>query len=237
MITLCISLFGCSGDSKNISLRQESDHFNFYSTKTDKESLNDLEENLESNYERISKDLQVTLNEKIKVTIYPDINEFHKAIEMTDAEDWLVGVARNSEIMMVSPLNPGSIHTYESLMKVIVHEYTHILIGNINATTDIYLNEGIAVVEANQIDNNTKYYLREIAKLNKLPSIGEMKNNYSRLEQPYFLSGGFVDFIIKECGYDKVIDLIKNPDDIENIIGHTKEEIILKWSEYILNSY
>ena len=64
-----------------------------------------------------------------------------------------------------------------------------------------------------------------------------MKNNYSRLEQPYFLSGGFVDFIIKEYGYDKIIAVIKNPDNIEEIIGLTKEEIIVKWSEYIFNNY
>ncbi len=237
MITLCLSLFGCSEDPKTIKLRQESDHFIFYSTKADKESLYDLEENLESNYERISKDLQVTLDEKIKVTIYPNISDFHKAIGMMAAEDWLVGVARNNEILMVSPLNPGSIHTYESLMKVIVHEYTHILVGNINSNTDIYLNEGIAVVESNQIDNNTKYYLKEVAKANKLPSIDEMKNNYGKLEQPYLLSGGFVEFIVNKYGYDKMIDLIKNPEDIENVIGSTKEEIIEKWNEYILSNY
>ncbi len=238
MILLGLSLFGCSDDDpKIIKLRQESDHFSYYSTKTDKESLDDLEEQLESNYERISKNLQVTLDEKIKVTIYPNISDFHKAIGKIAAEEWLVGVARKNEILMVSPLNPGRIHTYETLMKVIVHEYTHILVGNINYNTDVYLNEGIAVVEANQIDNNTRYYLKEVAKSDKLPSVDEMKNNYGKLEQPYFLSGGFVEFIVNTYGYDKIIDLIKAPDDIENIIGSKKEEIISKWNEYILGSY
>lgn len=237
MITLCLSLFGCSEDPKTIKLRKESDHFNYYSTKTDKESLDDLKEQLESNYERISKDLQVTLDEKIKVTIYPDISDFHKAIGMMAAEDWLVGVARNNEILMVSPLNPGSVHTYETLMKVIVHEYTHILVSNINYNTDVYLNEGIAVVESNQIDNNTKYYLKEAAKAEKLPSIDEMKNYYGKLEQPYFLSGGFVDFIINNYGYDIIIKLIEKPADIELITGESKEELVARWKEYILNSY
>lgn len=121
-------------------------------------------------------------------------------------------------------------------MKVIVHEYTHVLVGNITTTTDIYLNEGIAVVKANQI-GDSKDYLKEAAKLNKLSSIDEIKNSYSGLEQPYALSGGFVDFIINHYGYSEIINLIKNPDDIENILGSTKEEVIAKWSEYILNSY
>lgn len=237
IILMSIFLFSCAEKSNIIKLRKESEHFKYNSSKDDEEALDDIEKNLEDNYDRIAKDLNVTLEEKINVTIYPNISEFHKSIGMIDAEDWLVGVAKDGEILMVSPLNPGSVHNYESLMKVIVHEYTHILVGNIIKVTDTYLNEGISVVEANQIDNNIKYYLKETAKLNKLPSVDEMKNNYSSLEQPYALSGGFVDFIINEYGYDKMIDLIKNPDDIEKIIDSTKEEIIVKWSEYILNNY
>ena len=234
---MCILFVGCGEKTDTIKLRKESEHFKYSSTKRDKEALDDLEENLESNYDRIAKDLNVILDEKIDVSIYPNIDEFHKAIGMEDAEDWLVGVARNGEILMVSPLNPGSVHTYDSLMSVIVHEYTHILVNNINVNTDIYLNEGIAVVEANQVDDNTKYYLRESARLDKLPSIDEMKNKYSGLEQPYFLSGGFVDFIISDYGYDGIIDLIKNPDDLEKITGSTKEELEKNWNEYILSTY
>lgn len=234
---MCILFVGCGEKTDTIKLRKESEHFKYSSTKSDKEALDNLEENLESNYDRIAKDLNVTLDEKINVSIYPNINEFHKAIGIEDAEDWLVGVARNGEILMASPLNPGSVHTYDSLMSVIVHEYTHILVMNLNADTDTYLNEGIAVVEANQLDNNTKYYLRETAKLDKLQSIDEMKNNYSGLEQPYLLSGGFVDFIINDYGYDGIINLIKNPDDLERITGNTKENLEKSWKEYILSTY
>lgn len=234
---MCILFVGCGEKTDTIKLRKESEHFKYSSTKSDKEALDDLEENLESNYDRIAKDLNVTLDEKIDVYIYPNIDEFHKAIGMEDAEDWLVGVARNGEILMVSPLNPGSVHTYDSLMSVIVHEYTHILVGNLNEITDVYLNEGIAVVEANQIDNNTKYYLKESTKLDKLPSIDEMKNKYSELEQPYAFTGGFVEFLIGDYGYYGIIDLIKNPDDIEIITGSTKEELEQSWKEYILSTY
>lgn len=234
---MCILFVGCGEKTDTIKLRKESEHFKYSSTKSDKEALDDLEENLESNYDRIAKNLKVTLDEKIDVSIYPNINEFHKAIGMMAAEDWLVGVARNGEILMVSPLSPGSVHTYDSLMSVIVHEYTHILVSDLNETTDLYLNEGIAVVETNQIDNNTKYYLKESAKLDKLPSIDEMKNKYSGLEQPYAFTGGFVEFIISDYGYDGIVKLIKNPNDIEIITGSTKENLEKNWKEYILTTY
>lgn len=99
---MCILFVGCGEKTDTIKLRKESEHFKYSSTKRDKEALDDLEENLESNYDRIAKDLNVILDEKIDVSIYPNIDEFHKAIGMEDAEDWLVGVARNGEILMVS---------------------------------------------------------------------------------------------------------------------------------------
>lgn len=64
-----------------------------------------------------------------------------------------------------------------------------------------------------------------------------MKNNYNGLEQPYIVSGGFVDFIINDYGYDIIIKLIENPEDIELITGESKEELVARWKEYTLTSY
>jgi hypothetical protein len=239
MILLLI-LVSCNnkGDSNTLTLKKESEHFEFYSTDKDKEALNDLEKALEDNYDRISEDLGVKLENKIKVNIYPDIKYFHNEIGMSEAEDWLVGLAKNGEIFMVSPLNHGNVHNYDSLMKVIVHEYTHILVGEINNYTDIYINEGIAVVESKQIsDSGMKEYLKYAASSSKLPSIDDMKNNYSNLEQPYAESGGFVDFLLNKYGYENVIAIIKEPGKIEYITEKSKDVLEEDWIKYILENY
>lgn len=239
LITLLVVLVSCSKkeDNNTLSFKQESDHFRFYSTDKDKEILDDLEKALEESYDRISNNLAVNLKKKVNVNIYPDIDEFHNGIAMSDAEDWLVGLARDGEMFMVSPLNPGSVHTYDGLMKVIVHEYTHILVGEITNSTYNYLNEGIAVVESNQIDENAKAYLKYITSLNKLPSIDDMKNNYSNLEDAYQVSGGFAEFIVSEYGYEKMTDIIKEPENIEDITGDSKELLKGNWEKYILENY
>lgn len=239
VIALLVVLVSCNKkeDNNTLSFKQESDHFTFYSTDEDEKIIDDLEKSLEDNYERISKNLAVNLKKKVNVSIYPDIESFHNGIGMSDAEDWLVGLARDGEMFMVSPLNPGSVHTYDGLMKVIVHEYTHILVGEITNSTYSYLNEGIAVVESNQIDESAKAHLKHITNLNKLPSIDDMKNNYSNLEDAYQVSGGFAEFIVNEYGYEKMRDIIEEPENIEDITGASKELLEGKWEKYILENY
>ena len=146
-------------------------------------------------------------------------------------------MVKNEEIFMVSPLNPGTVHTYESLMKVIVHEFTHVLVGKINSNTDMYLNEGIAVVEGNQMNINMKNYLKEAINLNKLPTIDEMINSFDDLNQPYVVSGGFVEFLINTYGYDKVVEIISEPHNIESITENSKDILLETWIEYIVKSY
>lgn len=238
-ILLSVVLVSCSKkeDDNTLSLKQESDHFIFYSTNKDEKILDDLEKSLEDNYDRISKNLGVSLKKKVNTSIYPDIESFHKGIGMRDTGDWLVGLARDGEMFMVSPLNPGTVHTYDALIKVVVHEYVHILVGEIANYTHPYLNEGIAVVESNQIDENTKAYLKHITKLNKLPSIYDMEKNYSNLENRYQVSGGFVEFLVNTYGYDKVTKIIAEPDEIENITEFSKDVLLESWKEYITKNY
>lgn len=50
---MCILFVGCGEKTDTIKLRKESEHFKYSSTKRDKEALDDLEENLESNYDTI----------------------------------------------------------------------------------------------------------------------------------------------------------------------------------------
>jgi hypothetical protein len=69
------------------------------------------------------KELFKSFESKIDVFICPNIKSFHTAINVPDAPDWVVAPAKKNELIMVSPLNQGSVHTYESLMKAIVHEF------------------------------------------------------------------------------------------------------------------
>lgn len=117
-------------NTSSLNMEFTSENFNLYSKKQDVKVLEDLSKVLESNYVRISKDMQTSFDSKIDVFIYPDTKAFHSAINYLDAPDWVVGAASKNELKMVSPLNPGSAHSYESLMKAIVHELAHTVVLN-----------------------------------------------------------------------------------------------------------
>ena len=85
-------------------------HFDYYCAENDLTCLEDLELRLEENFERLMFDFGITNIERIPIFIYPDISSFHKAINIQDGPDWLVGYCKNNQIKMVSPLNPGKYH-------------------------------------------------------------------------------------------------------------------------------
>lgn len=123
-----------------------------------------MKKSLHENYKRISNDSNISLKDKVDIEVYPDIQLYHKAIGVPMAPDWNVGTGRESKIKMVSPLNPGKYHTYDTLMMVVVHEFTHVMVSQVNSNLKdipLWLNEGTAVFEAKQMNNNMKEGLKK----------------------------------------------------------------------------
>jgi hypothetical protein len=166
-------------NTSTLSLGFTSENFNFYSKKQDVEVLKGLSNVLESNYLRLTANMQTSFNSKIDFFIYPDIKSFHNAINQPNAPDWAVGAAGKNELKMVSPLNPGSEHTYESLMKAIVHELTHTMVLNFRKQGLVglpnWLNEGYAYYEANQLNAAQRELAHSQLLDNKIPSWNEIE--------------------------------------------------------------
>jgi hypothetical protein len=76
----------------------ENENFIFYSFDKDKECIEALADILDENHDRIANNLNVQLQEKVIVEVYPDIVAFHNAIGMPKAPDWLVGIAKENKI-------------------------------------------------------------------------------------------------------------------------------------------
>ncbi len=237
-ILFFIGAFGC--DKNEMKLQTESEHFIFYAYDEDISCLDDLGSVLESNYVRITNDLQVTLDHKITIEIYPDLDMFHLAIDQPEAKEWLVGVYMNGMIKMVSPLQPGNQHTYESLMKVIVHEFTHVLVSEINASfynIPIWLNEGIAVYEAEQWSRGDEAVIIGLIHQNALPSLNDLDNSNFNELHGYLLSYTVVGYIVAEYGYETLTALIKEPSEMQSIVGMDETQFETAWKNYLTKHY
>ncbi|MFD2562107.1 peptidase MA family metallohydrolase [Aquimarina rubra] len=227
----------------SLSLEFTSENFKYYSEKTKKEVLEELSNVLENNYARLTKKLSTRFDTEIDVLIYPDIKTFHKAINYPDAPDWVVGAASKNELKMVSPQNPGSVHTYESLIKAIVHELTHTIVLNFrdNGLVGLpnWLNEGYAYYEAGQLTQEEKKAVRAKALKKEIPSWQELSDaNTSEFGNlgGYGISATIIDFLIKTYGIEKLKQYIINPETTEQIYNRTIKDLEQEWLDYIKNN-
>jgi len=228
-------------NNDSLFLAKESQHFGFYSTHDDIKVLDSLAAALENNYSKITTHLGVQIENKIKVKVFPDVKAFHAAINYPGAPDWVVGTFNTEGLMMVSPLNPGSSHTYESLMQVIVHEFTHIAVyhalgGQGMAKLPKWLNEGYAMYESGQVNELVRKSVKS-SLLQKEPPTWNQLDEVSMMEfgkmNGYGFSGAIVEFLADTYGIEKLASLIKAPENIEMIYGFPKDTLEKQWVLYL----
>lgn len=227
-------------NTSSLDLKFKSEHFNFYSKKNDIQVLESLSTILENNYLRITKDMQTHFKSKVDVFIYPDLKSFHNAINYPEAPDWVVGAASKSELKMVSPLNPGSAHSYESLMKAIVHELAHTVVLNYRkqglAGIPNWLNEGYAYYTADQLTEDERKVISSNLLKNKTPTWDELEraSNFEFGDMGgYRISATIIEFLIKSYGLDKLKQFINTPNNVNQIYGMPKKDLEILWLEFL----
>ncbi|NYB74158.1 hypothetical protein HZF24_08375 [Sedimentibacter hydroxybenzoicus DSM 7310] len=221
----------------SIKLQFENENFTVHSFDKDKECIEDLAKALDENYDAITNNLSVSLKDKVKVTIYPNIKSFHNNIGMQNAGDWLVGVAWRNEIYMVSPLNPGSQHTYDSLMKVIVHEFVHVVQFNIYPYRypNRWMTDGLATYAAKQIPDKT--IMKDLIDAGKNPSLSDMNSKDFEKVNGYDFSYTVVEYLVKEYGYETIVAMIETPKKMYEILGKSLDEFENDWINYLKENW
>jgi hypothetical protein len=222
-----------------ICQQQESEHFKYYFEAQDETVIPVIKEKLENGYEKIVTDLQLNLAHKIDIRVYPDLIKFHQAINYPDAPDWIVGVG-GSDIKIVSPLNPGSAHSYSYMIDyVLLHEFTHVCTYEINSSiSNAWLLEGIAIYEAGPPFGDSASLVKSYNKFGKLPSFRDLEPFYSFADNNgYNYSITIIDYIVLTYGFDKLLMFLKNPDNYSIFNGCTKAELEVGWQAYFMKKY
>ncbi len=245
ILWICLMIFitaKSSGQtSDSLRLEKSTEHFNLFSTTKDSIVLDTLALVLENNYAKITGHLGITLDKKTTVKVFPDLTSFHKAINTPEAPDWVVGSCMNNELLMVSPLNPGSVHTFSSLLQVIVHEFAHLAVFYALdekgiSTLPQWLSEGFAQYEAGQINDHIKRIVVSGFK-KTAPPTWEQLSSASMLEfgqmNGYAISVTIVEFLVNTYGMEKLVALLKAPEHIETIYGLSQENLEKQWIQYL----
>lgn len=236
------SISYCQVASPSIdSLARESQHFDFYAASSDFGVLDSLATTLEQNYSRITGRLGISIDNKIQVKVFPDVKSFHMAIGQPQSPEWVVGTWNGAALMIVSPLNPGSMHTYASLIQVAIHEFVHMAVYYACGEKGLagvprWLNEGYAQYEAGQINNHVRRSVRAMVQENAPPTWAQL-DRASAMEfgsmNGYGFSASIVEFLVQTYGIEKLVMLIKKPEKMEDIYGSSKTSLENEWVQFI----
>jgi hypothetical protein len=227
--------------SDSLNLQKTSHHFNLYSSDTDRKALDDIAKALEDNYGRIAALLHTKFKNRIKVYVYPDVKTFHDAIYMPNTPDWVVGAAGMNELKMVSPLNPGSAHSYTSLIQAIVHELTHAVVLNARTERGLaglpkWLNEGFAFYEARQMNEEMRRTVIAHLSEKTLPTWMELDTanviEFGNMDG-YALSTLIIEFLVNSYGFEKMQRLIMTPEKMDAIYGLSNADLEKQWVQYL----
>lgn len=213
-----------------LSFSDYKNRFELYYPNEEANYIEDIVKQIESNYNRILNDLSVSNMYTIKIIIYPSIKELHNSLCIEDGEEWMVGVALSStEIRIVSPINPGSVHTYESIMKVIIHEFAHCVCLSIDSNLHRkcrWLSESIALYEAGQV--------RKIDIKKRIPTISELNRNVNEV---YNWGYNLAECIINRWGKSALSDLVRCQGDLKQALGINEIELNEEFKNYIKYKY
>jgi len=225
-----------------------SKHFVLHHVSGDSAQAREIASVLERNYDRVLADFgMAALTAPVHAEIYPDIEHYHFAIGQPDAPDSDAGMAvDDNRFKMVSPANPGSYHTRESLLKGVVHEFAHCVhyqfldrlserdrqrIGDGREAP--WLFEAMACYAAGQFYDPRKFeYLRN----GQYPSIAEL-NGVEKNGKVYDLGYVLIKFIAETWGKEKVLELLRVNGNIPATLGLSDTEFERSFYAYLQRAY
>ena len=245
LVWAVVALVSCSSPNIEWVPVDESEHFTFFAANGVEDSIPLLAKELESNYDRITTDLQVDTTEKFRVYIFADIDTFHQASGQRGASAAHVGTTQGIDTWIVSPLNPGGALDTQEVLTAGVHEFTHALVNYINGSLEennyqipIWFNEGLAGYEAQQMIPDWRARMAQLVSENKIPSIATdlVPDKWEQVKGfPYSIT--LVEYMVAEFGFDKIIAVIKSSSEVESILGVTLYELESGWREYLHETY
>ncbi|MGG4106974.1 RNA polymerase sigma factor [Paenibacillus lautus] len=193
----------------------------------------DLFQELKNNVEQIAAKYNHQPSRKIVIEIYPDLPTFHQAVGESDAPDWFMGMFDNNTLKIVSPLNPGPEHTYQSILRSTLHLYTMWLISDINPLAPKWIRQGIGGYEAQQMSEDFIRSTTSAAISNHaIPSFEDLNDDSWDFGKTGFqFSYLMVEFIIKKYGLGPLNQIIRNPDGYHDIFHLSEEKLHEQWAK------
>ncbi|WP_239618076.1 hypothetical protein [Cohnella mopanensis] len=246
MSLLLLYLCACSNSNANdgntssnslMKIVQETEHGLFYSPDPEekvKTSVAALAEAFESNYDRITKLFEFEPVGKTVIHVYSDKVEFTKMIGR-DTEGTYV--AKENVIKVYTPAALEDPEVKADYVAQVVHEFVHAVTQQINPVVGYakWLDEGLAYYASNQLETEleTRSLFLDVPTLEQL----EDPDYFAKAGgSAYFYSGSIIRFIVHEYGEKALNEIIKDPEQMEQILKESTQNIYEKWKADLLKT-
>jgi hypothetical protein len=255
ILLILVALPACQNDDHPLPMQRESGQFVFFCKDQDAGVIDSFLEQLETAYPRIAEDIGYWLDDTVYVEIYPNPTAFRKALGAPNLPEWVVAQAGGRDghvaIMVVSPNNPGSVHTRDFVQnRVAVHELAQSMIYRKHERRPaIWLLEGLATYEGDNLTlEEARAIISEQVIAGDVPTLRDLQPaNDERVSEGRFneLNGyeysyTLIDFIVQAFGMAKVRELLDAPEypyDYEEILGLTETEFYDAWVGFLRDNY
>lgn len=216
-------------------------HFTFrYSSSIDSLRVVGISKALEGSYSKISINLNTAPAENIEVNIYAQRWRYIKASGNWNAKGSIEGISKLHFIDNRLDAEISTIHIHEFVhtvfLKLLIDRETKPLNKKFDEKFSIYpvwLWEGVSVYEAGEFyDPKTLTYFSN----GKYPQISEL-NNRLKGQKIYTCGYTIIEYLLKEYGKGKLIELIESYGDIKKVLNLTEEQFSSNWYHFIKNKY
>jgi hypothetical protein len=220
------------------TLEYSSEHFKFHLTEFDHANIASIAQHLENNYSRVTADLSMSNLPVINVQFYSNQSVLHQTLNFPNSPAWLVGAATaRDQIHMMSPNAPNLNRTFDEILTILVHEFTHCVTLNIaprSGNNPRWLWEGVALYEAGQfVHPNRIAYLVN----GNSPTLAGLNANWQTNTQIYDVGYLLVEYIVETWGKPQLATLINALGDIQAVLGISVAAFESDWYEFVRAKY
>jgi len=244
LLVISLMFFGSflyTEETIDLPLYKETEHFEAFCLEKDSVATESVLLDLESCFRKYSLDFNYSfsLDHKIKLNIYPDIQSFHKKISEGKFSMASSAIAKydvkDNSILLVSPKNPGVIHSEESAMKCGRWCLNEFFLTKKYGFFPEWLCLGLSLYEV-------KIYSRDLLYqhlLNKnheieLPPFSQLEESHREPQERSFFVARYAlaEFLVTKWGMDKALTILDDYSSFEAILGISKERFLKECIQY-----
>ena len=206
---------------------------------SDSIAVRDVLNELSNGSQSICSRLDHHFNSPVLVTLYPTQATLDRD-GMNPAMYGFRAYSGSNRIEMVTPSQsdslPGYLVPYHLRIRVALHEFTHLVLNDINSNLPLWVNEGVACfVGPHELYD---YVCHHKFPFEMVPSISALQNSYHSVKAADLFSYAVVDFIRAESGESGLRTLVREPEKAFALVNVTgAQNFDLKWHVFLTSNY